>query len=47
MPWIAERAPEGWKAVHIRGGVADDLGYEPMSDGNEEVTVDARKRAWV
>jgi len=46
MPWVAERAPEGWKAAHQRDGVADDLGYEPLSDGDEEVTVDARKRAW-
>ena len=46
MPWVAERAPEGWKAAHRRGGAAEDLGYEPLSDGDEEVTVDARKRAW-
>jgi hypothetical protein len=47
MPWVAKRAPEGWKAAHQRDGVADDLGYEPLSDGDEEVTVDPRKRAWV
>jgi hypothetical protein len=46
MPWVVERAPEGWKAVHKRGGVADDRGYEPLSDGDEEVDIDARKRAW-
>jgi hypothetical protein len=46
MPWVAKRAPEGWKAAHQRDGVADDLGYEPLSDGDEEVTVDPRKRAW-
>jgi hypothetical protein len=46
MPWVAERAPAGWKAAHQRDGVADDLGYEPLSDGDEEVSVDARKRAW-
>jgi len=46
MPWVAERAPEGWRATHQRGVAAEDLGYEPLSDGNEEVTVDARKRAW-
>jgi hypothetical protein len=46
MPWVAERAPEGWKAVHKRGGVADDLGYEPLSHGDEEVPVDVCKRAW-
>lgn len=47
MPWVAERAPKGWRATHQRGVAAEDLGYEPLSDGNEEVTVDARKRAWV
>ena len=41
IPWIAERAPERWKAAHQRDGVADDLGYEPLSDGDKEVTVDA------
>jgi hypothetical protein len=46
MPWVAERAPEGWKAVHKRGGVADDLGYEPLSDEHEAVDDGARKRAW-
>jgi hypothetical protein len=46
MPWVAERAPEGWKTAHQIDGVADDLGYEPLSDGAQEVTVDARKRAW-
>ncbi|MDA3947963.1 MAG: transposase, partial [Spirochaeta sp.] len=47
MPWVAERAPERWRATHQLGVVAEDLGYEPLSDGDEEVTVDARKRAWV
>ncbi len=46
-PDVAKRAPEGWKATHQRDGVADDLGYEPLSNGDEEVTVDTRKRAWV
>ena len=46
MPWVTERAPDGWKAAHRRVGAAEDLGYEPLSDGGEEVTVDARKRAW-
>ncbi len=35
MPWVAERAPGGWKAVHHRGDAADALGYEPLSDDNE------------
>ena len=46
MPWVAERAPEWWKATHQRGDAAEDLGYEPLSDGGEEVNVDARRRAW-
>jgi hypothetical protein len=33
--------------THQRGGVADDLGYEPLSDADEEVDIDASKRAWV
>jgi hypothetical protein len=47
MPWVAERAPEGWRATHQRGVAAEDLGYAPLSDDGEEVNVDARKRAWV
>jgi hypothetical protein len=46
MPWVAERAPEGWRATHQRGVAAEDLGYEPLSDGDEEVAVDVCKRAW-
>jgi hypothetical protein len=46
MPWVAERAPEGWRATHQRGVAAEDLGYAPLSDDGEEVNVDARKRAW-
>jgi len=47
MPWVVERAPEGWRATHQRGVAAEDLRHEPLSHGDEEVTVDARKRAWV
>ena len=47
MPWVAERAPDGWKAAHERDPVAVDPGYEPLSDGDEEVDIDASKRAWV
>jgi len=46
LPWVAERAPEGWKATHQRDAAAKHLGYEPLSDGEEEVDIDARKRAW-
>jgi hypothetical protein len=45
LPWVAERAPEGWRATHQRGVAAEDLGYEPLSEGDEEIAVDARKRA--
>jgi hypothetical protein len=46
IPRVADRAPEGWKAAHQRCGVAGDLGHESLSDGGEEVKVDARKHAW-
>ena len=46
MSWVAERAPAGWKAAHHHGDAADFLGYEPLLDDEEEVNVDARKRAW-
>jgi hypothetical protein len=46
MPWVAERAPDSWKATHQNSAAADDLGYHPLSSGEEEVDIDARKRAW-
>ena len=46
MPWVAERAPEGWKASHRHPADAESPDYVPLRDGDEEVTVDARKRAW-
>lgn len=46
MPHVAARAPEGWRASHApEASVPEDPGFEPLYDG-EEVTVDARKRAW-
>ena len=46
MPYVAARAPEGWRESHTPDASAqDDIGFEPLDDG-EEVTVDARKRAW-
>ena len=31
MPWVAERAPDGWKATYPTSSSAEDLGYESMS----------------
>jgi len=31
MPWIAERAPEGWKGSHPTVSGTADFGYEPLS----------------
>ena len=46
MPHVAARAPDGWRESHAPGPFAsEDPGFEPLDDG-EEVTVDARKRAW-
>jgi hypothetical protein len=39
--------PRGGRPPINATASADDLGYEPLSDGDEEVTVDPRKRAWV
>ena len=46
MPHVAARAPDGWQTSHPHD-VPDpeDPGFEPLDDG-EEVTVNARKRAW-
>ena len=46
MPWVFERAPDGWKATHRNSAGNDRMGFDPLSDGDEEITVDARKRAW-
>ncbi len=45
MPWVAERAPEGWKATYQYNTATEDLGCEPLTDGEKEVEVNARKRA--
>ena len=47
MPWVAERAPEGWKAAHQYNAATEVLGYEPLTNGEEEVEVNVRKRAWL
>jgi len=47
MQWVAERAPDGWKTSHSTVSGADDTGYEPLSESEQEVDIDARKRAWV
>lgn len=46
MPWVAERAPERWKATHRSSAGDDHLGFEPQSDEYEELGANARKRAW-
>jgi hypothetical protein len=46
MPWVAERAPDGWKTLHSTVSGADETGYEPLSKSEDEVDIDARKRAW-
>lgn len=46
MPWVGERAPEGWKAAHQHGAAGEDLAYEPLSDDDQEADVNARKRTW-
>ena len=46
MPWVAERAPDGWKATHRSSAGDDHLGFEPPSDEDEELGANARKRAW-
>ena len=44
MPWVAERAHRGWKAVHHLGNAADAAEYEPLSENEEEVNVDLKTR---
>jgi hypothetical protein len=47
MPWVAERAPEGWKASLSTSSTVEDLSYEPLSESaREQVDIDGRKRAW-
>jgi len=35
MPWVAERAPERWRASHWTVFGPDDAGYEPLSQSVE------------
>lgn len=43
MPWVSERAPEGWKDSH---STITDLGSEALAESEEEVDSDDSKRAW-
>ena len=46
MPHVAARAPGGWRESQLSEASAPaGAGFEPLDDG-EEVTVNARKRAW-
>ena len=46
MPWVSERAPDGWKTCYSTAPATENTGYEPLSESEEEVDIDARKRAW-
>ncbi len=47
MPHVASRAPERWRLSHQGAAPeGESPGFEPLDDG-KEVTVEARKRAWV
>lgn len=45
MPWIAERAPEAWKATHPLGNTGD-VTTKPPSEVEDVVNIEACKRAW-
>ena len=46
MPWVVERAPDSWKTSHSTVSGADDSGYEPLSESEEEVDISSRNRPW-
>ena len=46
MPWIAERAPEGWKGTHPNAIALDDNGCESSSENEVDVDILSYKRAW-
>ena len=47
MPYVAERAPAGWKATHPESAPGhDDLGYARLPDAEDEVDVGTGKHAW-
>jgi len=45
MPLVAERAPDGFKATHQHVAPRRNVGYEPLSESEEEVEIHASKRA--
>ena len=47
MPWVAEQAPEGWKDYHPTSPTSEELVFQALPESEEEVEINARKRAWV
>lgn len=46
MPWISERAPEGWKSSHPDGVATKGEGCAPFSEDEVEADILDYKRAW-
>ena len=45
LDFLAERAPGGWRASRPTAPISQERGYEPLSESEEEVETNARKRA--
>ncbi len=46
MPYVADRAPGGWRGTGDVESGSQALDYAPLSEEIEEVEPSARKRAW-
>lgn len=46
MPWVSERAPEGWTKSHPNAVTSDRQECTPFSEDEVEVDIMAYKRAW-